>query len=123
MNSCSNTPATKTFNLLPTLTGALVVSIGIKLSPSTRIQPPPSVGTPPFDVALYETTTGALYENEDDTEVRLTIEMCMGRLVPNPTERALERHCMELLDKKFTGAQEEDPIATVHELADVPAEH
>ena len=54
-------------------------------------------------------------------EVTLAIEMNMGREIPEPTERALERHRMELLEMKSTGAQAEDPTPTVHELLEDPA--
>jgi hypothetical protein len=74
-----------------------------------------------MDVAFKETSPGALYEKEDDIDVTLAIEMCKGNEIPEPAERALERHCIELLEKKSTGAQDEDPIPTVHELVDDPA--
>ena len=54
-------------------------------------------------------------------EVTLAIEMNMGREIPEPTERALERHRMELLEMKSTGAQAEDPTPTVRELLEDPA--
>ncbi len=71
-------------------------------------------------MALRETSSGALYENEDDTSVRLAIEIRMGRENPAPAERALDRHCMELLEKNATGSHDEDPIPMVQELEDEP---
>ena len=48
-------------NLLPIVTGAGVEeTIGFKLSPLTRIWPPPEVGRPNEVVLVYELSTGGL---------------------------------------------------------------
>ena len=50
----------------------------------------------------------------------MAIDITIGREMPVPTERALERHFKELLEKYATGAQEDEPIATVQEFDDEP---
>ena len=65
-------------------------------------------------------TSGALYEKDENIDVRFKIENCIGRECPRPADRGLDRQRMALLDINPTGAHDDDPMVMVQELVDEP---
>jgi len=109
-------------NLLPIVTGAGVeLVIGYKLSPLTRIWPPPEVGRPNEEVLVYELSTGGLYEKEDAITARPMMDKEMGRDTPLPRERGRDKQRKAALEMKPTASHDELPMLMAHELAEVPA--